>query len=758
MTRRPALALHLLIAALSGLALSLAFPPIGAWPVALVAPAPLFWLVARARPRRGLVLGLAFGFAFFGVTLAWISLFGKAAWLALTLLSALWVAAFGALAPGVVREGRPMLSAFGLAGLWTAVDFARGAWPLGGFTWGSLGVSQVDNRITLRLASLGGVWLVTFAVAAGAALLGSVLGERGASVGRRARFVVLAAAILGAPALIPFPSAKGEPVNVAATVVDVRPYRSLSGEEEDRAVATEVLRVHRELAEGPLPDLVVWGESALDPGATTPEFLNEVRRTVAAVGVPVVAGSIQPGEGPGELRNTVLAFDRAGSEVGRYEKTHLVPFGEYVPFRRWLDWFSALDRIPYDLTPGEGLHTLQVPGLPPFGTPVCFENAFAALDWEMVRRGAGFLLVVTNNASYERTAASEQHVQMSRMRAVESGRWVVHAGITGISAFVDPSGRVTASRGLFDTGIVRDTIRSSQVRTPYVRFGDWAAWGSMLLAAGLFLTPRPRRRDRPAPGPLGSDARVLVILPTYDERPTIERVLAGVLAAGPTVQALVVDDNSPDATAEAVKAVMATEPRVRLVERSRKSGLASAYLQGFGTALAEGQDLVVEMDSDLSHDPEQLPALLAAAREGADLAIGSRYIPGGSVANWSPARIGLSKAGNLYARLSLGMPIHDATSGFRVYRRDLLERLVNQGVHSEGYGFQVELALRAYRDGWTLHEVPITFREREHGRSKISRRIVLEALWLIARWGVRLRLGRELVREDDSIDGATDRP
>jgi dolichol-phosphate mannosyltransferase len=256
--------------------------------------------------------------------------------------------------------------------------------------------------------------------------------------------------------------------------------------------------------------------------------------------------------------------------------------------------------------------------------------------------------------------------------------------------------------------------------------------------------PRKRRQERRAPRSLEGDPRVLVVLPTYDERPTIEQVLTGVLAAGPTVQVLVVDDASPDGTGDAVRAFMATEPRVRLMSRSSKSGLATAYLEGFHTALAEGHDLVVEMDSDLSHDPEQLPALIAAASDGADLAIGSRYVPGGSVSNWSRLRVALSRAGNVYARTALGLPIRDATSGFRVYRRPLLEHLVRDGVHSDGYGFQVELALRSYRDGWTLREVPITFREREHGRSKISRRIVAEALWLIARWGVRLRLGGEV--------------
>jgi dolichol-phosphate mannosyltransferase len=239
-------------------------------------------------------------------------------------------------------------------------------------------------------------------------------------------------------------------------------------------------------------------------------------------------------------------------------------------------------------------------------------------------------------------------------------------------------------------------------------------------------------------------ARTLVILPTYDERVTIETVLRGVMAAGPGVDALVVDDSSPDGTAEVVRALMAAEPRIRLVERPRRQGLASAYLEGFSTALEEGYDLVVEMDSDLSHDPAELPSLLDAARTGADMAIGSRYVPGGSVSNWSPARVALSKAGNLYARIALGIPIRDATSGFRVYRHDLLRELTGRPLRSEGYGFQIELALRAYRQGWAVAERPITFREREHGRSKLSRQIVLEALWLVARWGIRLRAGGEI--------------
>jgi dolichol-phosphate mannosyltransferase len=229
------------------------------------------------------------------------------------------------------------------------------------------------------------------------------------------------------------------------------------------------------------------------------------------------------------------------------------------------------------------------------------------------------------------------------------------------------------------------------------------------------------------------------VLPTYEERATIGRVLDGLLSLPERVDVLVVDDASPDGTAEIVREAAAADPRVRLLERPGKAGLASAYLSGFELALAEGYDLIVEMDADLSHRPEQLPALLAAAREH-DLVIGSRYIPGGGVRNWSRARLALSRAGNRYARLLLGLPVRDATSGFRVYRRELLRRLLAEPVRSDGYGFQIELAYRAWRLGASVGEAPITFHEREHGRSKISRRIVFEALALVARWGLRDRL------------------
>jgi hypothetical protein len=373
------------------------------------------------------------------------------------------------------------------------------------------------------------------------------------------------------------------------------------------------------------------------------------------------------------------------------------------------------------------------------GTPICYENSFPGIDREMVRLGAGLLVVTINNASYGETAASEQHLQMSRLRAVENGRWVVHGAVSGISAFIDPSGRVVDRRELFEPVVMRGTVVVSGRTTAYTRYGDWVVWGSLALVLFLIAVPRRGRGEPRAPEPLPQDPRVLVVLPTYDERETIGEVLEGLIALPYRLDVLVVDDGSPDGTGAVVRSRSEADRRIRLIERERKSGLASAYAAGFARGLDEGYDLIVEMDSDLSHRPDELPRLLEAARSH-DVVVGSRYVPGGSVSNWSRTRLALSRGGNAYARLCLGIPTRDATSGFRAYRRDALSTITRPPLRSDGYGFQVELVHRALSAGLSVAEVPIVFHERAHGVSKISRRIVLEALWLVTWWGLRARL------------------
>ena len=724
-----------------GLLLSLAFPPAEIWPLAFVAVAPLLWLLRSARARRGALLGFIYGVGFYGATLYWILRFGELAWVGLVTLSALSVALVGLVGPAVIREGRPLRTAVGLAALWTLVDWIRGMWPLGGFTWGSLGISQVDDRVLLPLAGLAGVWGVTFVVAAvNALLVETAVGGGGGR--RRAALPVLAAALIVAPVLVPFPEPNGGPLDVAVVQVDVRVPPGTDGLEEDRIVAERNIEVHRSLAGSPRPDLVLWGEGALDPGASSdPATVQAVRSAIAQVGAPAAIGAVVD-DPDGREFTSALIFDGSGRLIGRYDKVHLVPFGEYVPWRSKLDWISATEQIPVDRTPGDSVHTLATPGVPPFGTPICFENSFPDLPRDFVRDGATFLVVPVNNASYGFTAASDQHLQMSRMRAVETGRWIVDAAVSGVSAFVDTHGRVVARTGLFQTTILRVRLRTSTATTWYVRMGDWLPWLCLVLLVALLLVPRRRSTVRPAPAPLPTPLRALAVLPTYEERETIQRVIEGLLGDPTPPDIVVVDDSSPDGTGDIVRTIAADEPRVRLLERPAKSGLASAYLEGFRLALSEGYDVAIEMDSDLSHDPAELASLLRAA-DAHDLTVGSRYVAGGTVTNWSRSRVALSRAGNAYARFMLGVPIHDATSGYRVYRREVLEALLATPFASDGYGFQIELVMRAHRLGFDVGESPISFREREHGRSKISRGIVVEALWHVTRWGWSLRFGHE---------------
>lgn len=230
--------------------------------------------------------------------------------------------------------------------------------------------------------------------------------------------------------------------------------------------------------------------------------------------------------------------------------------------------------------------------------------------------------------------------------------------------------------------------------------------------------------------------RALVVIPTYNEADTIKSAVRGALAADPRISVLVVDDGSPDGTGALVDGLAASEPRVRVRHRPTKAGLGSAYVEGFVWGLDEGFTALCEMDADLSHDASDLPRLLDGLAQ-ADLIIGSRYVPGGRVVDWPARRQLLSRGGNRYVRLVTGLPLSDATSGFRAYRRELVESLDIGTVRSDGYAFQVETALRAWRLGFAIHEVPITFTERRHGASKISRAIVREAVLRVAWWGLR---------------------
>lgn len=248
-------------------------------------------------------------------------------------------------------------------------------------------------------------------------------------------------------------------------------------------------------------------------------------------------------------------------------------------------------------------------------------------------------------------------------------------------------------------------------------------------------------------------ARAWVVVPTYNEADNVRALVPAILEAVPSARVLVVDDGSPDGTAGIVRELAAADDRVRLLARTAKTGLGSAYREGFKVALAEGATSVVEMDADFSHDPADIPRLLDALDQGAALAIGSRYVRGGSSPGLSTGRLLLSRGGNLYASVMLGLGVHDATAGFRAYRAEVISEVGFRSARADGYGFQVELTRLVHDAGHRIVEVPIVFRDRRAGTSKMSTKIVVEAMVLCTIWGVGRRVPwLDATRQERLID------
>jgi apolipoprotein N-acyltransferase len=494
----------------AGILLWLANPPVDAGPIAFVAMLPLLWSLRGSRPGRGALAGFAFGFVYYGLLLNWLVVFGVIAWLPLVLSQAAYAAVFGALVPLVVRRGRPALSCVAVAALWTAIDWVRAVWPIGGFTWGGIGYTQHGNGLTLPLATLTGVWGVTFVVVlVNALLLEAALPARapvsGAPVGVRRRVILTAAALAVAllPAAIPIPVAKGHRIDVA--VVQGNVPTSLASDRllQSDQVAANHIALNRTLASDP-PDLAVWPENALSDDPARNHVLGAaVSASVRAVGAPTIVGAISPAR-DGRFYNQALLYAPDGRIVARYTKIHLVPFGEYIPLRPVFGWAQRYRRGLPSPSAGNRVKLFDVNGTL-VGTPICFENTFPDLFRRFVAAGASLMIVTTNDSSYLRSPASREHVIMSQLRAVETGRWVVQAAISGESAIVNPHGQVVAHTGLFVPAILRADVPTSTARTLYVRLGDWFPWVCGIFAVWLAVAGAAaglrRRRRRTSAGP-----------------------------------------------------------------------------------------------------------------------------------------------------------------------------------------------------------------------------------------------------------------
>ncbi len=483
-----------LLALLAGLLLYAGHPPIGIGAVGFVALVPLAALardLEGARWRAGIGYGSLAGIAFFAPLLIWLTPFGYVAYVALVLVQALAVGAWTLLvAAWGGRRGRAVVAVVA----WMGLESLRSTWPLGGFSWGALAYTQVDVPLVLGVArTLGGTGLglvlatvavaVEAAIAQGTRAWGPSRGtERSADVLFDAMRVPLLTVlgVLSLAVLLSGEAPAGDGRTLEVGIVQGGDTRATSAAGVARIDTGRIVRVTELMLEATQafaadpPDLVVWPENSLDrdvrteDGAPVRSLLEEALGDVAPA--PILAGEIREGPRPGTLLNSMTLFTEDG--IGdSYSKRHPVPFGEYVPARAALDWFPPLDQIPRDVVPGEGAQVVQVDGAA-VGAVICFENTYAELARDQVRAGADLLVVSTNNSSYGRSAMSAQHVAFSRLRAVETGRWVVHAGISGISGFIDPDGGLHRETGLFRQATPRMEVPLLQGETLAVRLGD----------------------------------------------------------------------------------------------------------------------------------------------------------------------------------------------------------------------------------------------------------------------------------------------
>jgi apolipoprotein N-acyltransferase len=453
----------------------------------------LLWTWRATRPRFAALYGLAFGVGCYGVVLEWVRYFGAVAIVPFVLAMALTVALVGAVVAFLAQRG--IASPFVAAAAWVVMEAARGRVPLGGFAWADLGIALHDLAPARALASFGGVPLAGFV----AVLLAGFLIDLAVAWRAHAR----RAAVLA--------SAGVAGVLVVTALAQVTRYETrenghlrvalLQGDDEELTLAEQTMQRltddHLALAaklRGAY-DLIVFPEGALD---TDPQLDPDLRRELTAIArehdSSLLVNARTPA-GNGNSFNSNLVYDPDGRYQGTYSKQHLVPFGEYVPWRDELSFIGELRQIPYDFEAGDETVVFRV-GRHAIGSVICFESGFGPLVRDFVREGAELVVVSTNNRSYRRSGNSEQHLANSQMRAAETGRAVLQASVSGISAVIDPDGTVHDTTGLFEKAIVSTHVATTTGETPFVRFGDWIVWLSLVGLLGATIAALLRVRSR----------------------------------------------------------------------------------------------------------------------------------------------------------------------------------------------------------------------------------------------------------------------
>ncbi|MDP9226015.1 MAG: apolipoprotein N-acyltransferase [Actinomycetota bacterium] len=421
--------------------------------------------------RRGFRLGFLFGIGFFGMLIYWFSIVGWIAWALAVGLESLFTGLFGAAWAVTSRWMRGMAIVPSGAALWVALEYVRSRIPFGGFTWGELAQSQHNLPWMLRSASIAGAWGTAFLIVSAACCLVCALAARYPQPRRAAAYVIAAAAFVALPLLAPQRAATGRALRVA--IVQGNVPRSFTGGTiaKEKEIIRSHIRLTRQLA-AQHPDLVVWPESAVGIDLrTSPGVAAAVESAARAVHAPMIVG--------GDLdidaaHYKVVAFliSPRGIIDDVYQKTHLVPFGEYVPGRKLLGWIPLLNQIPQDAVPAKHGKLFSVDGAK-VAPVLSFEGDFGSLVRSRIHAGGRLLVVATNTSTWGTTRASAQHVAMSQVRAAENGVWVVHAALSGISAFIAPDGTVVRSTPLWKATSIVQKVRFARSISFYARTGDW---------------------------------------------------------------------------------------------------------------------------------------------------------------------------------------------------------------------------------------------------------------------------------------------
>jgi len=478
----------------AGVLTGLCFPPVGLGPVVLVAVVPLLWAWRGARPAHAALYGFAYGVAAYVVVIPWIRYFGYVAIVPLVVAMSVYIAGAGALVAAYARRG--IASPFLTASIWVVLEALRGRFPFGGFPWADLGVALHDIPAARALASVGGTLLVSFVVVAVNGLVLDLAFALRTHVGGAA--VLAGIGIVGiVVATVVIDATRFEP-----TVTDHLRVAMLQGDDEQLPLAEQVnqplTEKHFALAERLRGhyDLIVFPESALDTDPQTDSYLRARIVALAEQHDAAVLVNARTPAPDGRSRNTNVLYTPSGRLQGTYSKQHLVPFGEYVPWRDALSWLPELRQVPYDFEPGHS-RTLFRAGGHPFESVICFESAFGQLVRDAVHDGAQFIVVSTNNRSYQRSANTEQHLALGQMRAAETGRAVLQASVSGITAVIYPDGSAHDTTKLFESAIVTASVPTATGETLYVRLGDWV----VLLSAVAMLVVTVIAIRRPVRSP-----------------------------------------------------------------------------------------------------------------------------------------------------------------------------------------------------------------------------------------------------------------